>query len=150
MSDSERPAEDFAPLSRDELQSALFAQMVLQHSNMARLLLGKVPDPHTGQTMRDLEAARLFIDQLEMLEVKTKGNLSRDEETFLKQSLMNLRLAYVEAVESSSPAPKPAEPDAAPEAAPQATDAAAQTKTPSAEPAGGEESRKRYSKKFTL
>ena len=42
----------------------------------------------------------MFIDQLEMLEVKTKGNLRKEEEQLLKQSLMSLRMAFVEAVQS--------------------------------------------------
>ena len=59
------------------MMSALFAQLVIQQSNMAMLLMGKVPHPQTGETVRDVEAARLFIDQLEMLEAKTKGNLAK-------------------------------------------------------------------------
>ena len=62
--------------SPEEIRSALFAQMVMQQSSMAMMLLGKTPHPETGQMVRDLEAAKLFIDQLEMLEVKTKGNLN--------------------------------------------------------------------------
>ena len=80
-----------------EFQSALFAQLVMQQANMALMLLGKIPDPTNGQTMRDVEAARLFIDQLEMLAAKTKGNLSAAESTLLNQSLTALRLAFVEA-----------------------------------------------------
>ena len=41
------------------------------------MMTGKVAHPETGQTMRDLEAAKLFIDTLEMLEAKTRGNLSQ-------------------------------------------------------------------------
>src|SRR5215468_6476802 len=82
--------------------SALFAQLVMQQANMAMMLLGKVAHPETGGVLKDIEAARLFIDQLEMLEVKTQGNLSKEESSLLKQSLMNVRLAFVEAVESPS------------------------------------------------
>src|SRR5215475_11661144 len=49
----------------EEIQSALFAQLVMQQSNMALMLLGKVAHPESGQTYKDVEAARLFIDQLE-------------------------------------------------------------------------------------
>jgi hypothetical protein len=98
---SDATGHDFAESGRDESHSALFAQMVLQQSNLALMLLGKVPHPETGQTTRDLEAAKLFIDQLEMLEVKTKGNLNLNEATLLKQSLMALRLAFVEAVDAT-------------------------------------------------
>src|SRR5512135_475457 len=97
--------------SRDERLSALFAQLVMQQANMAMMLLGKVPHPESGQAVKDLEAARLFIDQLEMLEGKTKGNLSKEEAGLLKQSLMSLRLAFVEAVESPQPQSEAKGPD---------------------------------------
>jgi len=100
MSDATMPPQDLGPISREEMMSALFAQLVVQQSNMAMLLMGKVPHPQTGQTVRDIDAARLFIDQLEMLDAKTKGNLTKDEEQLLKQSLMSLRMAFVQSVES--------------------------------------------------
>src|SRR3989454_12024356 len=87
----------------EEMRSALFAHLVMQQSNMAMMLLGKVAHPETGKTVRDLEAAKLFIDQLEMLEAKTQGNLSTEEAAMLKQNLMALRLSFVEAVELSAP-----------------------------------------------
>ena len=84
-------------MSREELLSVLFAEMVIQQSNMAMIFLGHAPNPETGKPVRDLDTARLFIDQLEMLEVKTKGNLSKEESDLLKQSLHQLRMAYVQA-----------------------------------------------------
>ena len=89
--------------SPDEMRSALFAHVVMQQSSMAMMMLGKTAHPETGQTVRDLEAAKFFIDLLEMLEVKTKGNLSQEEAALLKQSLMSLRMAYVEAVDAPPP-----------------------------------------------
>jgi hypothetical protein len=87
----------------DKLMSAMFASMVIQNSNMALIFLGAAPNPQTGQTVQDLDNARYFIDQLEMLEARTKGNLNKQEETLLKQSLTNLRMAFVEAVEHPRP-----------------------------------------------
>ena len=95
MTDSHISEEKLPDLSREEVLSALFAQLVMQQSNMAMMLLGKVAHPETGQVVKDIEAAKFFIDQLEMLEVKTKGNLSKEEGALLKQSLMSLRLAFV-------------------------------------------------------
>ncbi len=109
MSDTTMPPQDLGPISREEMMSALFAQLVVQQSNMAMLLMGQVPHPQTGQTIRDIEAARLFIDQLEMLEAKTKGNLTKEEAQLLKQSLMSLRMAFVESVESPAPETKKVE-----------------------------------------
>ena len=138
MSDTAMPQHDLGPMSREEMMSALFAQLVIQQSNMAMLLMGKVPHPQTGQIHRDVEAARLFIDQLEMLEAKTKGNLTKEEDQILKQSLMSLRMAFVQAVESPEPEAKKPE-DAAP----------AENKIESgAPPASDEESKKKFTKKY--
>jgi hypothetical protein len=136
---------------RQEMSSALFAQLVLQQSNMAMMLLGKVPHPETGKTYKDVEAARLFIDQLEVLETKTKGNLTKEESGLLKQSLMNLRLAFVEAVES----PEPQKESASKSSLDSATTT---TTTPNTQTSGNpgsdssasteEEHRKKFSKKY--
>ena len=111
MNDTHAPENTPLNGDPDEIRSALFAQLVMQQSSMAMTLLGKTPHPGTGQVVRDLEAAKLFIDQLEMLECKTKGNLSQEEAALLKQSLMSLRLAFVECVNSTPPPPAaPSEP----------------------------------------
>jgi|GEM_PF-513102 len=109
------PEDSLANASREEIMAALFAHMVIQHTNMAMLMLGKVPHPETGEKMADLEAAKMFVDQLEMLEFKTKGNLGKQEDGLLKQSLMAARLAFVEAMEAqaSEASPAPAAPAAA-------------------------------------
>ena len=154
MNDSSREqGAGSGELSRDELQSALFAQLVVQQSNLALMLLGKGPHPESGQPVRDLEAAKLFIDQLEMLETKTQGNLNKEEAALLKQSLMALRMAFVEAVESPAPPAKTVEapaPAAAPETAAPARPETQTAPTADAGAAGEAESRKRYSKKFSL
>ena len=139
-----------APVSEgsDEMSSALFAHMVMQQSSMAMLLLGKTAHPETGKVVRDLEAAKLFIDLLEMLEFKTKGNLNQEEAALLKQSLMSLRMAFVEAVDSPSP-PAESRPD-------QSSSPSGSVPTPEpakAEPVTGaatteDEHRKKFSKKY--
>jgi len=122
-----------------DMMSALFAQMVLQQSNLAMMLLGKAPHPESGQSMRDLDGAKLFIDQLEMLAVKTKGNLSKEESALLKQSLMGLRMAFVECV------------NAAPETEKPRTDSTATAAAPAGAAPGAaeqEETRKKFTKKY--
>lgn len=109
MSNS-NPNEEAAATRGGDEAAALFAQLVLQQSNLAMMLLGKVAHPETGQVIRDIGAAKHFIDTLEMLEGKTKGNLSREESALLKQSLMSLRLAFVEAVEAPAPQEQTAPP----------------------------------------
>lgn len=130
-----------------ELQSALFAQLVMQQANMALMLLGKVPHPDSGEVIKDLDSARLFIDQLEMLENKTKGNLTKEEQGLLKQSLMSLRLAYVEAVESPEPEGKTSEAKP-PTSAEASTEPGAGTGAKPTSAAEEEEHRKKFSKKY--
>src|SRR5689334_15932623 len=89
----------------EEIMAALFANMVIQNTNMALMFLGKVPHPQTGQPIHDLESAQMFIDQLEMLSYKTRNNLSKEEEQLLKQSLMSLRMAFVEEARKAGFAP---------------------------------------------
>jgi hypothetical protein len=125
--------------------SALFGRLVMQQSNMAMMMLGKVAHPETGEVVQDLEAAKLFIDQLEMLEEKTKGNLNKEESTLLKQSLMALRLAFVEAVET------PAQPETKSQT--HADQSQSATSPPTAPPnpaatAAEDEHRVRFSKKY--
>jgi hypothetical protein len=113
MSNPDSNADPLAGASRQEIHSAHFASLVMQNVNVAMLCLGKAPHPETGETKQDLDAAQHFIDQLEMLEAKTKGNLDKREEGLLKQSLTTLRMAFVEAAEGASPAP-PAAPTTTP------------------------------------
>ncbi len=139
-SDEPEPAED---------TSAVFAHLVLQQSNLALLFLGKTPHPETGEVVQDLETARQFISQLEMLEAKTKGNLSRDEEKLLKQSLMSLRLAFVDAVESARPPATGRATQMAPAAeAAQAAQSSPPSPPPAAPASGEEEPRKKFTKKY--
>ena len=143
MSDSQISAQAQPGADQADMMSALFAQMVLQQSNLAMMLMGKTPHPESGQTLRDMDGAKLFIDQLEMLEVKTKGNLSKEESALLKQSLMGLRMAFVDCINS---APETAEPrEKSPGAAATEPAPAATTGNPTA---GEEESRKKFTKKY--
>lgn len=138
MSNQQPSTEPQIDGSREAMFSALFAQLVMQQANMAMMLLGKMAHPETGKVMKDIEAARLFIDQLEMLEVKTKGNLTKEESNLLKQSLMSLRLGFVEAVEG----PKPQTGTESKEAP------KTETPAPETSTAEQEEHRKKFSKKY--
>ena len=140
--------DPLAHASREEIMSALFANMVMQQTNLAMMMLGRVAHPETGQFIQDVETARMFIDQLEMLEVKTKGNLTKEEESLLKQGLTALRMAFVEAVQS----PDTAQPRASaggPAPAPQSGPAESKPQpAPAPSAAAEEESRKKFSKKY--
>jgi hypothetical protein len=165
MNDTPDLNEDsLANASREEIMSALFANMVIQQTNMAMMMLGKVAHPQTGERIQDLEAAKMFIDQLEMLEFKTKGNLTKQEEGLMKQALSALHMAFVEAIESaegeqpgleqpapSAPGQAAAPGKIAPEPSRPTPSPAPEAKSEPAAPAPSpseEESRKRFSKKY--
>jgi hypothetical protein len=87
-----------------------FLDMVGLFGTQAMMALGKLANPSTGKAEKNLAAARLFIDTLEMLEGKTKGNLNSDETKVLHATLTDLRLMYVEEAKAASSPEKPSEP----------------------------------------
>jgi Domain of unknown function (DUF1844) len=73
-----------------------FLDMVGLFGTQAMIALGKLANPATGKADKNMPAARLFIDTLEMLEHKTRGNLNSDETKVLQSTLTDLRLMFVE------------------------------------------------------
>ncbi len=139
-------APDFTQPGSDEMASALFANMVVQQTNMALMFLGQIPHPETGKPVKDLETARMFIDTLEMLQVKTKGNLNKNEDALLKRNLTALRMAFVEASKEPSSTPNPQKAEA-PQSTSPPEKPAPEGHGESAEPPEAE-SRKKFSKKY--
>lgn len=134
-------------ISREELQSALFVSLVMQQANMAMIFLGKLPHPESGKTECDLEAAQLFIDNLEMLEAKTKGNLTAQEQGMLKQNLMSLRMAFVAVVEMQ-PSQAAAPVDAPASGAPAESSDQPSAGSPSPQGDAASDARKKFVKKY--
>ena len=64
----------------------------------AHLYLEGFKDPETEQTIVNLGLVKRVIDTIEMLEEKTKGNLTAPESNFLANSLYELRMNYVRAI----------------------------------------------------
>ena len=152
MSNPIDPTPAGSPSDHEDTMSAMFASLVIQQANMASIFLGLTPHPQTGQVTRELDHAKYFIDLLEMLEAKTKGNLDPHEQSLLRQSLTSLRFAFVDAVSKpeapSAPPEKAAEPAAAPATPPVEPKAAAEPPSPDPAPAAAEESRKKFTKKY--
>ena len=59
------------------------------------MLLGEVPSPYSGKKEEDIEASRHTIEILAMLQEKTKGNLSNEENELLENVLYELRMKYM-------------------------------------------------------
>ncbi|MEW5723997.1 MAG: DUF1844 domain-containing protein [Thermodesulfobacteriota bacterium] len=72
-----------------------FATFVFSLGTSALVNLGELPDPHTNQSCQNLPVAKQTIDILIMLQDKTKGNLTPEEENLLRSLLYELRMKYV-------------------------------------------------------
>ena len=96
--------------------SQKFIEFVMMQAQQASLFLGRIPNPQSGQSEVLLEPAKLFIDHLEMIREKTRGNLTAQEAEILNSVLTDLQMAFVQASASSQPAAAgapPAQPEAA-------------------------------------
>lgn len=144
-SDRSLTGEEGASLQLEE--SALFAALVMNLVNLAWLGMGKLPHPDTGKSEVDLDQARLFIDQLEMLAGKTKGNLSADEHRLLQEALMSVRLAFVESAEQAGVAEKSGL-EATPASVSGATLAASEQSTLRTLDSAEEDAKKKFVKKY--
>ena len=76
--------------------SQRFIEFVMMHAQNAALFLGQIPNPQTGQGEVNLDLAKMFIDQLAMIQEKTRGNLSQEEANVLRNAISNLQMAFVE------------------------------------------------------
>ena len=87
--------EEAAPVDNDvEID---FGGFIVGLGTSCMINLGQHENPETGGVQRDLPAALEIIHILEMLQKKTNGNLSFDEERLLKTLLLDLRKAYQKA-----------------------------------------------------
>jgi len=131
--------------------SQRFIEFVMMQAQNAALFLGQIPNPQTGQGEVNLELARMFIDQLAMIQEKTRGNLTNEEAGVLRNTLANLQMAFVEVSQHGggagpAPAAEPAGAHAAPSAEPVAP--APADETPAAPQAPENESRKKFTKSY--
>jgi hypothetical protein len=91
--------------------SELFMGLVVSFQVSALQYMGKLVNPMTGQSERDLAAAAASIDMLDMLHAKTKGNLTPEEAKVMEETLSHLRLNYVAEVNRPAPPPEPEKPE---------------------------------------
>lgn len=77
-------------------EQLLFLNLVQSLVSGAWIALGKLQNLVTKQTSVNLKEAELSIDLLAMLQTKTQGNLTPEEQLFLEKALADLRMNYVE------------------------------------------------------
>jgi len=77
-------------------EDELFIHLVNTFVQSAWISLGKVKNPVTDSLERNLEQATYYIDLLDMLQTKMKGNLSEWEEQYIIHSLSELKLNFID------------------------------------------------------
>ena len=88
--------EQRMPQTADEISSYLFIKCIVTLVQTADVLMGKVEAPATGEPVMDLARVQLIIKQLELLD-ENAVMLGLEEQQMVKQSLQELRMAYVSA-----------------------------------------------------
>lgn len=88
-----------------EKNTQMFMYLVGSFEMSAMMAMGKIKNPITDKTERDLTQAQFSIDILDMLKEKTSGKLSEYEAKYLENTLGQLKLNYID--EAKKPAETP-------------------------------------------
>jgi len=87
-------AEIDAAAAAADFPVASLEMLLMTHHTQAVMALGMMPDPMTGETSANKDAAKFHIDMLSVIEEKTKGNLTDEESEALSSILHQLRMAF--------------------------------------------------------
>jgi hypothetical protein len=93
--EAEKKKEQEEDVQRGPLPQGNFAALISMLTTQALFALGLLHIKGQEKKEPDLELAKYNIDMLEVLQEKTKGNLSQEEETVLTNTLSELRMGYV-------------------------------------------------------
>ena len=74
-----------------------FPTFILSIGSAAMMGLGMAPRPDSGKQQVDLNLARQNIDLLELIQQKTKNNLTAEEDKLLERVLFEVRTKFLEA-----------------------------------------------------
>ena len=135
-----------------------FVQFVMMQVQNIFYVLGRIPSPDGRPIPPNLEAGKLLIDQLEMIQEKTRNNLSVQESSILDDALKNVRLAFVE-VSGGTPAsmmpqsnlsdfPMDEEEGDLAEPSPRPEEKTKAATPPAAKPAEPQENKKKFTKTY--
>lgn len=92
---AERRGETFVMQGETASGPISFSTFILGLASTTLIHLGEAPDPETGQRAPSLELAKQSLDLLDLLERKTKGNLTTEEQKLFQSLLTDLRLKFV-------------------------------------------------------
>jgi len=127
--------------------SQRFIEFVMMQAQNAALFLGQIPNPQTGKGEVNLELAKMFIDQLGMIQDKTRGNLTNEEAAVLRNTISNLQMAFVEVSREAKGGGTESTAQPAPKAEPESAPATEEKSAPEETPAESE-SRKKFTKSY--
>jgi hypothetical protein len=90
------PQAEMGPEPYMEGEPGGFETLVSYLSTTAMFQLGLIPGPSGERIPADLPNARRTVDLLEVLQEKTRGNLTREESSLLENVLYELRMSIIE------------------------------------------------------
>lgn len=93
---SEGDEGDAGAMGAGKIPEANFQTLISTMATQALFAMGAIPDPRTGQRVAHLDLARHHVDMLAVIEEKTKGNLSDEEQKLLASTLYDLRNTYIQ------------------------------------------------------
>jgi hypothetical protein len=93
----ETPPGNAEPEQKGELPEISFANLILSLSTSALIQLGEIQDPVSQKSEKNLPLAKQTVDLISLLQQKTIGNLTPDEEKLMESVLYDLRIRYVKA-----------------------------------------------------
>jgi hypothetical protein len=108
--EKERLAEEIERTESAGMPESSFAEIVNTLALQAMVGLGGIAGPGGQRVPPNLEMAKHFIDLLDVLDQKTRGNLSDAEKRALDATLYNLRLVFVDLAGGAPPTPPPGPP----------------------------------------
>ncbi len=82
------------------LPQVTFSTFVLSLNTSALVHMGVLPEPGSGETVKDVDLAKHTIDTLAMLKEKTEGNLTNEEQALVDNILYDLRMRFVSLVKA--------------------------------------------------
>lgn len=84
-----------------------FVQFIMVQAQNILYVLGRIPTPEGERLPPNLPAAKMMIDHLDLIALKTQGNLNSQEEKILKEALQQVQMAFVEASGGTPPSMMP-------------------------------------------
>ena len=107
--EKERLSEE-AAAAPEEIPEPSFPELINMVAMQALYAMGGMPGPSGERIPPNLEIAKHYVDMLQMLEEKTKGNLSDEEKTLLDQVMYEIRMRYVQTAGGGAGATPPTTP----------------------------------------